>query len=111
MANSDKMSPNTIFNNENNIEIERMQPFGRIGYVTVRNQMKRKLCKRSYKAIMVGILKHHSRDSYYMYNIKAKRIIISRDIIWAPFVRPDFNKGIDEVLGPKINDEIMKNQT
>ena len=28
MANSDKLSPNTKFDNENNIEIERMQPFG-----------------------------------------------------------------------------------
>ena len=54
---------------------------------------------------MVGIPKHHSRDNYYMYNIETKRIVISRDIIRAPFVRPDFNKGLDEVLRSKINDE------
>ena len=31
--------------------------------------------------------------------------MISRDITWAPFEKPDFNKGLDEVLRPKINNE------
>ena len=105
MANSDKLSPNTKFNNKDNIEIERMQTFGRIGFVTITSKMKRKLSKRSYKAIMVGIPKHHLRNSYYMYNTETKRIVICRDIIWASFERPDFNKGLDEVFRPKINDE------
>ena len=69
--------------------------------------MKRKLPKRSHKAIMVGIPKHRSRNSYYMYNTKTRRIVISRGIIWAPFVRPNFNEGLDEVLRPndKGNEE------
>ena len=82
-----------------------MQPFGRIGFVTIRSKMKRKLSKRSYKAIMVGISKHHYRNSYYMYNTETRRIVICRDFTWAPFVRPDFNEGFDEVLRPKMNDK------
>ena len=82
-----------------------MQPFGRIGFVTIRSKMKRKISKRSYKAIMAGIPKRHSRNSYYMDNTKTRRIVISRDIKWAPFARPDFNEGLDEVLRPKMNDK------
>ena len=100
MANEDKMSPNSKFNNEDDLNITNMQPFGRIGFVTIRNKMKRKLSKRSFKAIMVGIPKHHSNDNYYMYNPETKRIIISRDIKWAPFERPTFYEGLEEILKP-----------
>ena len=68
MANEDKMSPNSKFNNEDDLNISNMQPFGRIGFVTIRNKTKKKLSKRSYKAILVGIPRHHSNNNYYMYN-------------------------------------------
>ena len=90
MTNKDKLSPNTRFNNEDNLNIERLQPFGRIGFVTIRNKMKKKLDKRSYKAILVGIPKYHSIDNYCTYNAETKRIIISRDIKCVPFMRPSF---------------------
>ena len=64
LANNNKLSPNTKFDTEDNIKIERMQPFGRIGLMTIREKMKRKLAKRNYKAIMIGIPKHHFRDRY-----------------------------------------------
>ena len=51
MANSDKLSPNTKFDNEDNIEIERMQPFGRIRFVTIRSNMKRKYPKEVTKQL------------------------------------------------------------
>ena len=105
MANKDKLSLDTRFNNEDNLNIERLQPFGRIGFVTTRSRMKKKLDKRSYKAIMVGIPKHHSNNNYYMYNVETKRIIISRDIRWAPFTRPSFYEGLDEVIRPDTNRE------
>ena len=102
---SNKLSSNTKFNNEKNIEIERMQPFGRIRFVTIRSKMKRKLSKRSYKAIMVVIPKHHSTNSYYTCNTETRRIVIGRDITWAPFVRPHINEGLDEVWRRKMNDK------
>ena len=78
MANTDKLSPNTRFNNKDDLNIEKLQPFERIGFVTIRSRMKKKLDKQSYKAIMVGIPKHHSNNNYYMYNVETRRIIISR---------------------------------
>ena len=56
---------------------------------------------------MVGIPKYHSSDNYYMYNVETKRIIISIDIKWAPFIRPSFYKSLDEVLRPDVNWEIQ----
>ena len=35
MATKGKLSLNTRFNNEDNLNIERLQPFGRIGFVTI----------------------------------------------------------------------------
>ena len=55
---------------------------------------------------MVGIPKHHSNDNYYMYNVETKRIIINRDIRWAPFTRPSFYEDLDEVMRPDVNREI-----
>ena len=100
IANQDKMSPNSKFNNEDDLNILNMQQFIRNGFVTIRNRMKQKLSKRSFKVIMVGITRHHSNDNYYMYNPETKRIIISRDISWALFERPTFYDGLEEILKP-----------
>ena len=70
----------------------------RMRFTNTLNRMKKKLENQSYKAIMVGIPKHHSNDNYYMYNVETKRIIISRDIRWAPFQRPTFYDGLNEIL-------------
>ena len=107
MANKNKLFPNTRFNNNDNMNIEILQPFGRIGFVTIRSRMKKKLDKRCSKAIMVGIPKYNSSDNYHMYNVKTKRIIISRDIKQAPFIRPSFHKGLDNALRPDVNREIQ----
>ena len=100
MANKDKMRSNSKFNNENDLNISNMQPFGRIGFVAIRNRMKKKLSKRNFRAIMVGIPRHHSNGNYYVYNSEMKRIIISRDIRWAPFVRQTFYDELEEILEP-----------
>ena len=60
--------------------------------------MKKKLDKRSCKAIMLGIPKYQSSNNYYMYNVKIRRIISSRNIKWAPFIRPCFYEHLNEVL-------------
>ena len=61
-ANSDGKSPNSLYG-ENTFDAGNVQPFGRIGFVTIRTKMKKKLAKRSFKAFMVGKPKHHSRDA------------------------------------------------
>ena len=72
------------------------------GFVTIGSRIKKKLDKRSYEAIMVGIPKHHSNDTYYMYKVETRIIILSRDIRWAPFIRPWFYEGLNEVLRPDV---------
>ena len=41
MENKDKLSPNIRFNNEDNLNIEELQPFGRIDFNTIRSRMKK----------------------------------------------------------------------
>ena len=91
MANKARLQDSTT-------NIERLQLFGRIGFLMIRSRMKNKLDEQIYKAIMVGIPKHHSNDNYYMYNVETRRIIISRDIRWALFIRLSFYEGLDEVF-------------
>ena len=47
---------------------------------------------------MAGKPKHHSKDAFYMYNPKTRKVIISRDIQWAPFQRPRFMEDMDDVI-------------
>ena len=55
-----------------------IQSFGRMGFVTIRTKIKKKLVKR--ERFMVEKPKHHSKDAYYMYNPNSKKVIVSRDI-------------------------------
>ena len=59
MANRDRLIPNTRFDSEDKLNIEILELFGRIRFVTIRSRMKTKMDKQSYRAIMVGILKYH----------------------------------------------------
>ena len=95
-ANRGNKSPNQMFDIDENLDTDFIQPFGRMGFVTIRTKLKKKLAKRSFKAFMVGKPKHHSRDAYYMYNPKTRKVIVSRDIQWAPYQRPKF---MDEMNG------------
>lgn len=97
-ANEKDSSPNLLFDENNVLDTDYLQPFGRMGFVTIRTKMKRKLAKRSFKAFMVGKPNHHVRDSYYMYNPKTRKVIVSRDIRWAPFSRPKFEAEMDGIL-------------
>ena len=107
MVNKDQLSPNTRFNNEDDLNIERLQSFGKICFVTFRSRLKKKLDKRSYEAIIVGRPKYHSSDNFCMHNVKTGRIIKSKDIKWAPFIRPSFYEGLDEELKPDVNRKIQ----
>ena len=57
--------------------------FGLIEYVTKREQIKKQMDYKTYKAIMVGYADNHTRDTYKLYNTKTKRVIMKRDVKWA----------------------------
>ena len=97
-ANERDSSPNYLFDENDDLDTDFIQPFGRMGFVTIRTKIKRKLAKRSFKAFMVGKPKNHARDSYYMYSPKTRKVIVSRDIQWAPYERPKFEIDMDGIL-------------
>ena len=97
-ANENGKSPNCMFGNNESLDVEDIQPFERMGFVTIRTKIKKKLAKRSFKAFMVGKPKHHSKGAFYMYNPKTRKVIISRDIQWAPFQRPNFMENMDGII-------------
>ena len=66
-ANEAGKSPNQMFEGNNDLDTDFLQPFGRMIFITIRTKMKRKLAKRSFKALMIGKPKYHAQDSYYMY--------------------------------------------
>ena len=97
-ANEIGKSPNQLFDENDNLDTDFIQPFGRMGFVTIRTKIKKKRAKRRFKAFMVGKPKHHSKDAYYMYNPNTRKVIVSRDIRWVPFQRPKFDNNMDGVL-------------
>ena len=64
MANQDKTSPILKFNSKDDMKESNIQPFGRIGFLTIRSKMKQKLAKISFKARMVEVPWHHSSDNH-----------------------------------------------
>ena len=89
-ANKKDLSPNQLYDKNEDLDTDYIQPFGRMGFVTIRTQIRRKLARRSFKAFMFGKPKNHTRDTYYMYNPKTCKVIISQDIQWPPYNRPKF---------------------
>jgi hypothetical protein len=73
-----------------------LQPFGRIGYVTIRKKMKATWKEKSVKHVMVGYAKNHSSDTYRMFDPKTKAISQTRDIsTWAEWKRVDPKQDIE----------------
>ena len=62
--------------------IDSFSYFGRIIYVTKREKFKKQMTNKTFKAIMVGYANNHTRDTYKLYNLETKRVIIPRDITW-----------------------------
>ena len=61
---------------------DHLTQWGRIGFVKDQKIIK-KLTKKSIKCVMVGYADHHSADTYRMFNMETKKILLSRDIVWA----------------------------
>ena len=56
--------------------------FGRIGSVTKQGKFKKQTTDKPFKAIMMGYVKNHTRDTYKCYNPEIKRVIMTRDVRW-----------------------------
>jgi len=59
---------------------DKLQPFGRIGYVTKRVKLQKKFTDKSTKCICLGNAKDHVVDVYRVYNMVTKSTQFSRDI-------------------------------
>ena len=66
-----------------------LQPFGRIGVVTIRKKLHGKWKEKGIKMIMVGYSGNRSADSYRMFNPKTCKVIDSRDVTWLDWRRAD----------------------
>ena len=67
-----------------------LQPFGRIGFVTIGKNIKATWDKKAIKMVLVGYVKNHALDTYKMYNPATKKISLTRDITtWADWQHMD----------------------
>jgi len=57
--------------------------WGRIGYVTIRDKRPNKMTKKSVKMVFLGYASEHAGDVYRFYNPATRRVIESRDVVWA----------------------------
>ena len=94
-ANENNKTPNDLFGTPDEKIIKYLVEFGRIGYVTIRTKIKSKLKPRSKRCVMVGYAENHSPDTYLMYDPRTRKIIMSRDIRWADFDRPNAKIDLD----------------
>lgn len=59
-----------------------MKPFGMVGYITNRSDIKSKLQDRAYKSMFVGYSDDHEGDCYRFYKFDTEHIVMSRDVRW-----------------------------
>ena len=72
MANNDKLRSNTKFNKKVNINISRMQPCGRMGFVLVKINSRKSYPNEAKRQSWLLYQNHHPSERYYMYNTKTK---------------------------------------
>jgi hypothetical protein len=63
--------------------------FGRIGYVTIRTKIKKKMIDKTIKCINLGPAEDHSSETYRLYNPETEKVILSRDVKWAAWNKVD----------------------
>jgi hypothetical protein len=72
--------------------------FGRIGYVTYGHALKNKYKPRACKCYMVGYAANHSPHTYEVFKYKpgkAGEIIVTRNVKWVNWDRPNKSKSTD----------------
>ena len=73
-------SPFEIFYGEKSKIIGLFSYFGRIAYVTKRENIKKQMKDKTYKPIVVGRTDNNTRDTYNLYKPEIKRVVMSRGI-------------------------------
>jgi hypothetical protein len=85
--------------------------FGRIGYVTIWEKIRKKLTDKTVKCLCLAIAADHTDDCYRLYNRTTKKVILSRDVCWAEWERstPEMDITIFEdpqTTSSEIDDEL-----
>jgi len=75
-------TPFEIFTGRKSKLYGRLIEFGRIGYVKSLGKPKNWEPK-AMKCAMVGYALDHTEDTYRLYNLETKRVVLSRDVRWA----------------------------
>jgi len=70
-----------------------MIEFGRIGYVKILEKQ-RNWEPKAIKCVMVGYASDHTEDTYRLYNMETGKIIQSRDVRWAKWVKMKPTDGV-----------------
>jgi len=82
--------PNELFQSgSTRLRPEHLIEFRRIGYMTIRKQIKKKWTEKSIKCVMVGYADDHSSNTYRMYDPMMGTVQCSRDVIWLEWKRAD----------------------
>jgi len=59
-----------------------MVEWGRLGYVKLQGGKRAKLTEKSTKCMCLGYAENHSGDTYRVYNLSTKRVMLTRDVKW-----------------------------
>jgi hypothetical protein len=78
-----------LFTNEKPKNVGSLIQFGRIGYMTLRTKIKKKMVDKTIKCINLGPAEKYSADCYRLYNPATESIVHSRDVRWADWERSD----------------------
>ena len=75
-------SPFEKFYGEKMKNIDLLLEFGRAGFVTKRQNVKKQMTDKTFKTIMVGYEENHTRYTYKFCNPEINRVVMNRDVKW-----------------------------
>ena len=77
----DTKPPMSLFQHGNPIQLPTLVEFGKPGFVT-RRGIQAHSASRARRCIMVGYAPTHTHDTYRLFDLHTRRIILSRDVVW-----------------------------
>jgi hypothetical protein len=75
-------APDELWYGTKPVILDHLVQFGRIGFVTIREKQP-KMKPKSVKMVFLGYAPDHAGGVYRMYNPETKRVVESRDVVWA----------------------------
>ena len=78
-----------FYNRQSLLAPKHFQPFGRLGYITIRDKIRSKLKPKATICVFVGYAMQHSPNTYRFYNPSTRSIILSRDVSWSSWQTVD----------------------